>query len=273
VDLPSWSVHWTIPAGIGLVLALYALAIGPLRRRRGWGPPVPREQIICFATGHLVLFLALTGPIHDLSDSYLFTVHMLQHLIITLLVPPLLLVGTPDWLVRRMLAPRPLDWLARSFGRAPMAYLIFSLTLALWHVPVLYNSTLIRLEVHVSEHLMFIGSALIGWWPILAPAREYRAGMVLQLIYLLLIPFPMKIVGIMITLSDTVLYPAYAIAPRIWGITPLLDQQIGGMIMWVPAGFVFWIALAAHFFRWWEEARAQERGDTKIVPLTRERVT
>lgn len=268
----SWSIHWSIPAGIGLLLFAYFLAIGPLRRRRGWGPPVPGEQVACFVTACAVLFVALTGPIHDLSDSYLFTVHMVQHLIITLLVPPMLLVGTPAWLVRTLLRPPWLQSAARTVGSAPAAFLIFSGTLAVWHLPVLYNSTLIQLEIHVLEHLLFIVTAVVGWWPILAPAQEYRPTMIVQMLYLLLIPFPMKVIGIMITLSDSVLYPAYAIAPRIWGMDALFDQQVGGMIMWVPAGFVFWIALAAHFFRWWEEARRQERGETNVVPLARERV-
>lgn len=267
----TWSIHPSIPLGIAALLAAYAVAVGPLRRRYGWGAPVPWEQPIAFATGCGVLFVALTGPIHDLSDSYLFTVHMVQHLIITLLVPPLLLVGTPAWLVRA--APSWVQAAVRALGSAPAAFLLFNGMLAVWHLPALYNATLLRADTHVLEHLLFIATAVIGWWPILAPAHEYRAPMVVQMIYLLLVPFPMKVIGILITLSDRVLYPAYAIAPRVWGLDPLIDQQIGGMIMWVPAGFVFWIALAAHFFRWWEEARRQERGETNVIPLARERVT
>ena len=269
----SWSVHPSIPIGIGLFVGLYALALGPVRRRYGWGPPLEWEQAAAFLTANAILFLALTGPVHDLSDNYLFTVHMVQHIIITLLVPPLLLVGTPAWLVRVLLKPQPLRMLARRIGSAPVAFIIFTGTLALWHLPPLYNSTLLRSDIHVMEHILFIATALIGWWPILAPAPEYRASMLVQMLYLLLVPFPMKLIGMLITLSDTILYPVYAIAPRIWGIDALTDQQIGGLIMWIPAGLVFWIALAAKFFRWYEESRRQERGETKILPLSRERVT
>src|SRR5258706_1101353 len=83
----------------------------------------------------------------------------------------------------------------------------------------------------------------------------------------------MKVLGMMLTFSTGVLYPAFAIAPRIWDISPTVDQQIGGIIMWVPAGFVIWINLAAHFFRWYRESARRDRGETNVVPLTRERVT
>jgi putative membrane protein len=252
--LGSWSVHPSIPIGIGVLLGLYAAAVGPLGRRYGWGPPVEQEQWIAFVAGCEVLFLALTGPIHDLSDSYLFSAHMVQHLFITLLVPPLLLIGTPDWLVRVLLRPAGLAWLAARIGSPPVAFAIFNGTLAAWHLPVLYNSTLLRLETHILEHLLFVVTACIGWWPVLAPAKELRARIEFQMIYLLLIPFPMKVIGMLITLSDSLLYPAYAIAPRIAGIGTLTDQRIGGLLMWVPAGFVFWLVLGVHFAAWYRES-------------------
>jgi putative membrane protein len=247
--------------------------VGPLRERYDLGRTPEWEQWVAFVAGCAVLFLALTGPVHDLSDSYLFTAHMVQHLILVLLVPPLLLIGTPAWLVRAMLRPRWLKQIARTLGGAPIAFVVFSFTLAIWHLPQLYNATLLRVETHVLEHLLFIIAAMIGWWPVLAPARELRSQVAVQLIYLLLLPFPMKAIGIFITLSDSVLYPAYAIAPRIFGIDPLLDQQIGGIIMWVPAGLVFWITLGAHFFRWYAESEKQEDYEREAVSLTRERVS
>ncbi len=267
----SWSIHPSIPVGLVVLVGLYGLCVGPLRRRFGWGPPVPWEQASAFVAAALILFLVLTGPIHDLSDSYLFTVHMLQHLILTLIVPPLLLLGTPDWLVRRVLAPRPLAALARTLGSAPVAFVIFNGTLALWHLPTFYNSTLLRLDIHILEHVLFIVTATVGWWPVLAPAPEYRATRVVQLVYLLAIPFPMKLVGLLITFADTVLYPAYAVAPRVWGLAPISDQQIGGLLMWIPAAFVFWVAFGAHFFRWFAESRAEDAAQTSVAQFTRER--
>jgi len=271
--LGEWSVHPSIPFGVGALLALYALAVGPLREARDLGPPVPFEQWLSFVTGAVVLFVALTGPVHDLSDSYLFSAHMIQHLMITLLAPPLLLIGTPGWLVRYLVRPAPVHRVAGFLGHPTVAFLAWNGTLLAWHLPPLYNATLVDLDVHIFEHVLFIVTATMAWWPTLAPARELRAPMVFQLIYLLLLPIPMKVLGMMLTFSTGVLYPAYAIAPRIWDISPTVDQQIGGIIMWVPAGFVIWINLAAHFFRWYRESARRDRGETNVVPLTRERVT
>ncbi|HTO70289.1 MAG TPA: cytochrome c oxidase assembly protein [Myxococcota bacterium] len=271
--LGEWSVHPSIPLGVGALLALYALGIGPLREARELGPPVEWEQWLAFVSGALAIFVALTGPVHDLSDSYLFSAHMIQHLMITLLAPPLLLIGTPGWLVRWLVRPAPVLRAARFLGHPTTAFIAWNGTLLAWHLPVLYNATLVDLDVHIFEHLLFIATALMAWWPTLAPARELRAPMVFQLIYLLVLPIPMKILGMMLTFSTYVLYPEYAIAPRIWGISASIDQQIGGIIMWVPAGFVIWINLAAHFFRWYRESARQDRHETNVVPLTRERVT
>ncbi len=268
-----WSVHWTIPAGIAVFVGAYLLAIGPLRRRLALGPPVRWEQVAAFLSGNVILFLATTGPMHDLSDSYLFSVHMVQHVLIGLIAPPLWLVGTPDWLVRFLLRPAPLRRIALTVGSAPVAFVLFNLLLAIWHLPFFYNAGLIRVEIHALQHLLFIAASLAAWWPVLAPAHEFRGSMVVQLIYLLVVAFPMKAISILLLFSDSVAYPVYAIAPRVWEIDPLADQGIAGLIMLIPAGMIFFVVLGAHFFRWYEEARRQERGEAKVVPLTRERLT
>jgi putative membrane protein len=268
-----WSMHWTIPTGIALAVAAYGFAIGPLRRRLELGPPVPFEKVFAFLSGHAILFLATTGPMHDLSDSYLLSVHMLQHVLIGLVAPPLWLVGTPAWLVRFLLRPPALRRLALTLGSAPVAFLFFNGMLALWHLPPIYNSGLLRVEIHASQHLLFIATSLAVWWPVLAPAHEFRGSMVVQFVYLLVVTFPMKAIAILLLFADQVIYPVYAIAPRIWGIDPMVDQGIAGLIMLIPAGMIFFVALGVHFFRWYDEARQQEQGRIKVVPLTRERAT
>src|SRR5918997_6996408 len=96
----AWSLHPSVLLGTGLLGALYFYGIGPLRRRLDLGPPASPWQILSFCAALLVLLLSLNGPVHDLSDYYLFSVHMLQHLVLTLLFPPLLLMGIPGWLLR-----------------------------------------------------------------------------------------------------------------------------------------------------------------------------
>ena len=263
--IERWSVHPSIPIGLGVLVLVWGLGIGPLRRRYGLGPPVDGLRKATFGLGIATFFLALTGPIHDLSDSYLFLVHMLQHLVITLIAPPLILLGTPDWLVRPLLRLPALGRAIRFLTRAPVAYLLYTGTLAVWHVPRFYGETLIDLPTHIFEHVLFIVTAFLAWWPVLSPIREMRLRPPLQVFYLILLTLPMKGLGAALTMQGDVLYPAYALAPRVYGISPMEDQRIGGLLMWLPSGSVLWGAAAIVFYRWWrgeqvsEEAAADAR--------------
>lgn len=272
--IERWSIHPSIPIGLGILVLAYMLGVGPLRGRYRLGPPVDRLQAVTFGLGILTFFLALTGPIHDLSDSYLFTVHMLQHLIITLIAPPLVLLGTPDWLVRPLLGPPVVNRAFRFLTRAPVAYLLFSGMLAVWHVPRFYGETLIDLPTHIFEHLLFIATAFLAWWPVLSPIREMRLRPPLQVFYLILLTLPMKGLGAALTMQGDILYPAYALAPRVYGISPMEDQRLGGLLMWLPSGSILWGAAGIVFYRWWRadqetdaaEARAREAEASAAKP-------
>ncbi|MDP3937163.1 MAG: cytochrome c oxidase assembly protein [Deltaproteobacteria bacterium] len=257
--IEGWSVHPSIPLGLGLIALLYGIGVGPLRRRLDPAARIEPLQIVTFAAGLLVFFLALTGPIHDLSDSYLFSAHMVQHLIITLVAPPLLLAATPEWLARGLLRPPAVYGMVRFLTRAPVAYLIYNFVLALWHLPRLYNSTLVLLEVHILEHVLFIGTAFLMWMPVLSPLPELRLRPIVQVLYLILLTFPMKGIGALLTMSDSILYPAYALAPRAFGLDAFSDQRIGGLLMWLPAGLILWGGAAIVFLSWWaREHRSDE---------------
>lgn len=258
--IENWSIHPSIPLGLGLIGLAYALAVGPLRRRLAPATPADPVQAATFGAGLLILFLALTGPIHDLSDSYLFSAHMVQHLIITLVAPPLLLAGVPAWLARRILGPPPVYRIVRFLSRAPVAFVIFNLVLAVWHLPRLYNSTLVLLDVHILEHLLFMGTAFIMWMPVLSPLPELRLRPPVQVLYLILLTFPMKGIGALLTMADDILYPAYALAPRAFGIDAFSDQRLGGLLMWLPAGFILWGGATIVFLRWWMEGQRKEQG-------------
>ncbi|OGP86631.1 MAG: hypothetical protein A2Y95_04380 [Deltaproteobacteria bacterium RBG_13_65_10] len=261
--IERWSIHPSIPIGLTILAGAYALAAGPLRRRYGWSEwPPDALQVATFSLGLLVFFLALTGPIHDLSDSYLFTAHMVQHLIITLIAPPLILLGTPDWMIRPILRRRILGGLARTLTRAPVAFLVYNLTLAFWHLPALYNETLLLLRVHILEHLLFIVTAFLVWWPVLSPVPEMRLRVPMQVLYLVLLTLPMKALGALLTMADDVLYPAYALAPRVFGLGAFEDQKLGGVLMWEPSGFLFWAAAGIVFYRWWQ---SEHRAETRLA--------
>jgi putative membrane protein len=203
----------------------------------------------------VVTLVALNGPLHDLSDWYLFSAHMVQHLLLTLVVPPLILTGMPafmvDGLLRPVLAFRVGAAVVRTLTRPLPALALYTVALVGWHLPGPYNTALEVHGWHIVERLVLVAAAVAGWWPIaspsrLAPALPYAA----QLLYLFVFGMPMTVVAAMITGAEHVLYPFYEAAPRLFDLTPLADQRLGGVIMWVPSGLIPLAAFTVVFFRW-----------------------
>jgi putative membrane protein len=240
-----WSIHPSTIVGIAALAALYAWAASKID-----APPSTSRKLF-FASGLLVMFASLNGPLHDLSDDYLFSAHMVQHLVLTLVIPPLLLAGVPGAMLRRPLANRYVAPIARFFTRAPMCFVVFNVTIAAWHLPPLYNAAMAHHGIHILEHLMFMASAVLMWWPLMSQLPELpRLAYPGQMLYSFLMSIPMSIVAIYIAMSDHVLYPAYSAAPRIFPLSPLDDQLLGGLIMWIPGGLIFTIIMSVVFFKW-----------------------
>ena len=212
--------------------------------------PTPVQRLSYFSS-LVLLFLTLNGPLHDLSDFYLFSGHMVQHLILTLVVPPLMIVGTPGWMLRPLLRRASLFAAARRLTSVTWCFVAFNVVLAFWHLPPLYNLALANHGVHIGQHLMFIAASVLMWWPLMSPLPELpRAAYPAQMLYCFRMVIPMSIISIYIAMADTLLYPAYAAAPRIMGITPMQDQQYGGLIMWIPGGVFFYAVMTVVFFKW-----------------------
>ena len=244
--LDSWTIH---PSTVIGLTALGWLYFHRARAREGTGPST--GQRVAFVSGLVLLFLILNGPLHDLSDFYLFSGHMVQHLIMELIVPPLLIAGTPGWMLRPALDWPVVGWLARRISTAGMAFAIFNITLSVWHIPALYNLALLHHNVHILQHLTFLVASVLMWWPFMSPLPELpRLSYPGQMLYCFLMTLPMSVVAVYITMADTVLYPLYASSPRLWGISPKMDQQIGGLIMWIPGGLFFYGIMTVVFFRW-----------------------
>jgi putative membrane protein len=251
---PSWSLHPSVLIGTALLGALYFYGIGPLRRKNGWGPPASPAQILSFCTALLLLLFSLNGPVHDLSDYYLFSVHMVQHLVLTLVFPPLLLWGIPGWLLRP-LATRPGVYpVARVLSRPWVAAALFSASLAFWHLSPYYDLMMRDHQVHIFTHLMFMVTATIMWWPVMSRVPELpRLQPLPGILYLFLVCLPMQVIGALITFAGENLYPWYAAASRTWGLSPLDDQRLGGLLMWIPGNLWVFGAIAVLFFRWSKE--------------------
>lgn len=251
--LAVYSWNWE-PSAL-LVLALqagaYLACVGPLRRKFPGSAPASPGQIQTFLLGVLVLFVALISPLDALGDRYLLTAHMIQHLLITLIAPPLLLIGTPRWLLRPLLRlPFALP-IGRALTNPLVAFIAFNATFSIWHVPAYYERTLHDQTLHILEHAMFFTTATLTWWPVFSPLDELPPlPAPAQCLYLFGESLPPTILGALITFSGDVLYPTYATAPRVWGLAPGTDQQIGGLIMWIPGALVYFTVLTIVFMRW-----------------------
>jgi putative membrane protein len=261
----DWLVGYTPPLSIlaGLIglQTVYMLCTGRYRNRFAGSRPASSVQVACFSSGVLVLSLALATPLDTLGDTYLFTAHMIQHLLLTLFAAPLLLAGTPGWLLRAVLQETHLTGFVRWARHPLVAFFGFNLIFSLAHMPGFYELTLANLPLHALEHLVFIGTAMLMWMPVLSPVPDISArypalGLVL---YFFFQTVPASLLGAFLSATSTAYYPTYVMAPRILPLSPLEDQQLGGLLMWVGSGMYFLIASGVVFFAWASREEAANR--------------
>jgi putative membrane protein len=252
----DWSWEPSVILGCLLLAGLYLGAAGPWRRRwlrsgRLAEAPISNGKIAWFMGGLLVVLLALLSPLDEIGDTYLFSAHMVQHLLLILAAAPMLLLGTPGW----MLSPLLRNPLVRGAGRwlthPVVAFLIFNINFAAWHFPALYQATLLNENIHILEHLLFLATAVLNWWPVIGPADELpRLPSPAQMLYLFLEAIPGTVLGAIFVFADGPLYPFYVSAGRLFGISPDVDQQLGGLIMGTLSSLVYLAALGGVFMAW-----------------------
>jgi putative membrane protein len=249
-----WPVRWewSVLLGCGLIAAAYLLALTLWRRRLG-APDArfERARAALFLGGLAVVVGSLNGPIHDLSDQYFFSTHMVQHLLLAQVFPLMFLIGLPPWLRRALVAPRAVGAAWGFLAAVPMGFILYTVVFSIWHVPVLYNLMMRDHDFHILMHLMVMVTATLMWWPVAggdAVRRPLSPGG--QMLYLFLLGTPMMIVAAMIVFAPQPLYDWYRFAPPLWGQSALEDQRLGGLIMWVPGGLFFWLVMSVVYFRW-----------------------
>ncbi len=270
-DDPLIIVGWQAdPVLIGGLLALavaYALAVGPLRPTLAPGAPFERNRALLFAAALVTFYLVEGSPLHDLSERYLLSAHMLQHLLLSYVVARMMLVGVPAWLWRRLLLNRRMAPISRVLLRPTTTFLVFSIFFALWHIPVIYEGALMNPTLHHVEHIVFLATAIMLWWPILSPLPELpRAPHLLQMAYLFTIPIAQLPVFAAITFSPDVVYRTYEVAPRVYPwLSPLADQALAGAIMKVMGLAFFSVPFTRIFFDWYrrENARSVTQRDMR----------
>ena len=232
-----------------------------------------RLRPLCFGAGMIVAFLALQSPIDRGGDEFLFSLHMTQHLLLMMVAPPLVLLGIcgarPLARVRYRAARRA--WWAAT--RPWPALVIFNAVMLVWHVPSLYDSTLTVEPVHILEHISFIAVGVIFWWPVVDPIRDSRTVTVTPLtkIAILVVSgIPTTVLGLIFALAPNPFYDFYVRAPRLWGLSPLGDQQVGGVIMLGASNIIFFVAIAIIFMRMLSDpARDEEEAAQRLAGAVR----
>ena len=257
----AWAVDPLFTLPLAASAALYARGVRRLWARAGRGRGVTRLEAAAFWAGWASLAVALVSPLHPLGEV-LFSAHMTQHELLMVVAAPLLVLGRPLVPAVWALPPRwrravgawgRTPWVAAPWRRltAPMtAWWVHAAALWLWHVPALYQSTLRSDAMHAVQHACFFGSAIVFWWALL---RARRAGRGAAVAYLFAATLATGVLGALLTFATSLWYPAYAATTAPWGLMPLEDQRLGGMIMWMPGGLSYMLAALWLFAAWLRE--------------------
>ncbi|MGH9277421.1 MAG: cytochrome c oxidase assembly protein [Acidimicrobiales bacterium] len=256
---PHWHFHPDVWALVLLLAGAYAFALRREKLKTG-RPSARRGQMVAFGLGVGALLVASEWPVHDLAEHYLYSVHMVQHLTMTLVVAPLLLLGTPAWLARRILSPKWLLRTVKAISRPVPNLVQANLVLVLMHWPLIVDATLRHHPLHFVAHAVLLASALILWLPVVSPLKEIpRLGPLAQMVYLFLQTIVPTVPASFLTLGKGLLYPRYGTFPRLWGISAITDQQLAGLIMKIGAGSFLWAVIITIFFRWYEREERKPR--------------
>ncbi len=257
----AWNWDLLLIAGLLLGLAFYVRGVRRLWRSASAGRGVSVWQVVAFAAGWLALVVALVSPLEALSEALL-AAHMVQHLLLMLVAAPLLVVGAPPvvlawaigdagplraaavgrWWRRRATLRR----LWRAIFRRPLAWLAFNAVLWLWHVPALYEAAILDEGVHIFEHATFLLAALFFWATLVHGTHGSavrRPSSAVAPLYVFTTALLSGLLGVLLTFSQSVWYPVYGVVPYGWGVTPLQDQQLAGVIMWFPGGLIYLAAM------------------------------
>ncbi|HXF57207.1 MAG TPA: cytochrome c oxidase assembly protein [Actinomycetota bacterium] len=262
MTLPPFHLHLDVVALVVGLEALYLLAVTRLRPQVPGAPAASPRQLLWFTLGMLSIGAVSVWPVHDVAEDQLLSVHMTQHLVISMVAPPLLLLGMPPWLLRRVLAPLPLRWTVRHLARPVAALVLFNTVIVLSHWPVVVDLTLGSELAHFLAHAVLFGSALLMWWPVVDPLPE-MPGLSYpgRMLYLFLQSIVPTVPASFLTFGSSVIYRAYAEAGRVFGIDALGDQRVAGLIMKLVGGAILWAVIAGIFFRWFAQEQRSEGWD------------
>ena len=270
VSADPWQFHahpevWLLIAGI-IAVGIYSVrVIGPKVVPAGT-PIVTTKQRTAFVAGVIVLWLVSDWPLHDIAENYLYSAHMVQHMLMMFVAAPLFLLATPRWLADLLLADRSRParavlWLSRPLP----AGVIFNAIVVLLHWPSMVRLAVQSGPIHYSMHLLLFTSAMLMWMPVCGPIEERRLYAPTKMIYLFLQSVVPTVPSGFLVFAESPVYKVYDHPPRMWGISVLSDQQAAGAIMKLVGGLFLWVIITVVFFRWAAIEERKDRRRTVVV--------
>src|SRR3954463_3337334 len=249
-----------LASSLTILAVVYAAGVARLWRHAGYGRGIRGFDVLAFSIGWFAIAVALSPPVDGWSDEWMMA-HMIQHELLMVIAAPLIAISSPMvaalWAMpssgrRRVVDAVTGGAVSRVWARltSPMsAFVLYAIALWIWHLPALYDAALEHEPIHLIEHACFFGTAALFWWG-MAHGRYGRVGYGAAVVYVFATAVHSGVLGALLTFSPHLWYPPYAATSNALGLTPLEDQQLAGLLMWVPAGVIF-IAGGLYFFAAW----------------------
>lgn len=253
LDTEAWNFQWHPEVWI-LVATLTASyiymvrVIGPKAVGEG-NPAVSRTNVYSFAGAMAMLWIASDWPLHDISEEYLYSAHMLQHMMLSYFLPPLVLLATPTWLMRVLVGDGGFYRVVVFFTRPVVAGVLFNVVVMITHIPLVVNASIENGPFHYSLHFLVVTLSLLMWMPVVGPLPELQISPLGKCIYLFLMSIVPTIPAAWLTFADGAVYRSYDHPVRVWGLSVTDDQQIAGAIMKTGGAIFLWTIIIFIFFR------------------------
>jgi putative membrane protein len=258
--LPAWHIHPETWLFVMLMLVGYVWAVtilGP-KKASPEEPIATTRQKACFLLGVLVLLLGESWPLHDVAEDYLFSAHMVQHLLFAFVLPPLLLLGTPRWLLRALIGGGLRFKIIRFLTKPLVALILFNAAIGAMHWVVVVDYQSRSSLFHFAFHGVLIGTGLLMWSVVIGPLPELKPLSVpARMLYLFLQSIVPTVPASFLTFATDPMYGVYESAPRLWGLSAQTDQMIAGLIMKIGGGLLLWSIITVMFFKWNAREEAQ----------------
>jgi putative membrane protein len=276
---------WVLLGALSAAYVYMVKVLGPRALPPG-ERPVSRRQVALFSLSMVVLWIASDWPVHDIGERHLYWVHMVQHLLLSFVLPPLFLLATPEWLLRTLIGTGRLQRIVRAMTRPVVAAIGFNAVVIVTHIPGVVNASATNAPLHYTLHVLLVTMSLLYWMPVCGPLPEYRLAPGPKMIYLFAASIVPTVPAGWLAFAEGSVYDIYDVDRRAFAMSVTTDQQLAGVIMKIGGSLYLWTIITVIFFRrfmaGWEQQQSFRRAaripDAEIIghaerPLTFDEVT